>query len=155
MELDASLHDDAANSFNVLGEIPGSEKPDEVVMLGAHLDAWPSGTGAADNAAGVAVVIEAMRILKSINVHPRRTIRLALWGGHEGAGLGSRTYIRSHFDAGFPLDDLADAPAVKPTVAHAKLSAYLNHDHGQGAIRGIFLEGNEAVGRCFGSGLSR
>ena len=91
------FYDDNLDSFNIVAEIPGTDKPDEVVMLGAHFDSWASGTGATDNAAGSAVMMEAMRILKACNVKMRRTVRLALWTGEEEGLLGSRAYVKEHF----------------------------------------------------------
>lgn len=91
VELEAALHRDSDSAFNIITEIPGDAKRDEVVMIGAHLDSWTGATGATDKAAECAIVMEAMRILKSLDVQPLRTIQLALWGGHEGAGLGSAT----------------------------------------------------------------
>lgn len=104
-------------------------------MIGAHLDSWTGGTGATDDAAGCAVMIEAMRILKSLELKPLRTIRLALWGGHEGAGgsSGSVIYIREHFGT-----------AAAPQPAHAKLAAYFNLDNGGGRIRGLYLPQRDA-----------
>ena len=91
------------NAFNVIAELPGTDKADEVVMLGAHFDSWHSGTGATDNGAGSAVMMEAMRILKASGVKLRRTVRLALWGGEEQGLLGSRAYVKQHFAD--PRDD--------------------------------------------------
>ncbi len=134
------FYDDNLDSFNIVAEIPGTDKPDEVVMLGAHFDSWPSGTGATDNAAGSTVAMDAIRILKTTNVKMRRTVRLALWTGEEEGLLGSRAYVMAHF---------ADrsSRALKPD--HAKLSAYFNIDNGTGKIRGIYLQGNEAVRPIF------
>ena len=141
IELDVknTFHDDTT-SFNVVAEIPGSDKADELVMLGAHFDSWHSGTGATDNAAGSAVMMEAMRILKHSGLRLRRTVRLALWGGEEQGLLGSREYVRTHFA------DRADM-ALKPD--HAKVSGYFNVDNGTGAIRGVYLQGNEAAAPVF------
>lgn len=124
------------NSFNVIAEIPGTDKADEVVMIGAHFDSWHSGTGATDNGASSAVMMEAMRILKASGLKPRRTIRMGLWTGEEQGLLGSRAYVTKHFA------DRADM-VVKPE--HAKLAAYFNMDNGGGAYRGVYLQGNEAV----------
>jgi len=128
------------DSFNIVAEIPGTNKPDEVVMLGAHFDSWASGTGATDNAAGSAVMMEAMRILKTCNAKMRRTVRLALWTGEEEGLLGSRAYVMQHF---------ADRNSMELKPGHAKLSAYFNVDNGTGKIRGIYLQGNEAVRPIF------
>ena len=134
------FYDDNLDSFNILAEIPGTDKADEAVMLGAHLDSWPSGTGATDNAAGSAVIMEAMRILKSSNVKMRRTVRLALWTGEEEGLLGSHAYVAEHF---------ADRNSMNLKPGHAKLSAYFNVDNGTGKIRGIYLQGNESVRPIF------
>ena len=127
-------------SFNVVAEIPGTDKKDEVVMVGGHLDAWHSGTGATDNAAGCAVMMEAMRILKATGVPLRRTVRIALWMGEEQSLLGSKAYVKEH------LGDRATM-ALRPD--HARVSTYLNLDAGTGAIRGIFLQGNEGARPVF------
>ena len=134
-----TFHNDTS-SFNVIAEIPGTGKADEVVMLGAHFDSWHGGTGATDNAAGSAVMMEAMRILKQSGLTPRRTIRLGLWGGEEQGLLGSRAYVTEHF---------ADRSTMALKPGHAKLSAYFNMDNGTGAIRGVYLQGNEAVAPIF------
>jgi carboxypeptidase Q len=109
-------------------------------MLGAHFDSWHAGTGASDNAAGSAAMLEAMRILKATGVRLRRTVRLALWTGEEQGLLGSREYVKQHF---------ADRDTMTLKPAHAKLSAYFNMDNGGGAIRGVYLQGNEAVSPVF------
>lgn len=113
------------NAYNTLGDIRGTDKPDEYVMIGAHLDSWHYGNGATDNAAGSIVMMEAMRILKTLNLQPRRTIRIALWSGEEEGIYGSRGWIKKH-----------------PEMAH-KISAYLNLDNGTGKIRGIWDQSNE------------
>jgi hypothetical protein len=142
--------------FNVVGEIRGTEKADEVVMLGAHFDSWHASTGATDNAAGSAAMMEAMRILKQSGVTLRRTVRIGLWTGEEQGLIGSRDYVRAHFGA------CNDAPAaqrgggrggcqsgytLKPE--QAKLAGYFNIDNGTGAIRGVYLQGNDAVAPIF------
>ena len=132
--------DENLDSFNIVAEIPGTDKSDEVVMLGAHFDSWASGTGATDNAAGSAVMMEAMRILKTCNVKMRRTVRLALWTGEEEGMLGSRAYVTEHFGGRNSME-------LKP--GYSKLSAYFNVDNGTGKIRGIYLQGNEAVRPIF------
>ena len=117
-------------AYNAIAEIPGTDKSDEVVMLGGHLDSWHSATGATDNAIGCAVMMEAVRILQSVGARPRRTIRVALWSGEEQGLLGSRAYVAEHFGT-------AEAP--KP--AFGKLSAYWNVDGGTGRIRGATVFG--------------
>ena len=134
------FHDENLESFNIVAEIPGTDKADEVVMLGAHFDSWDSGTGATDNAAGSAVMMEAMRILKVSGLKMRRTVRLALWTGEEEGLLGSRAYVKEHF---------GDRQSMQLKPDHAKISAYFNVDNGTGKIRGIYLQGNEAVRLAF------
>ncbi len=134
------FYDDNLDSFSIVAEIPGADKPDEVVMLGAHFDSWASGTGATDNAAGSAVIMEAMRILKTCGVKMRRTVRLALWTGEEEGLLGSRAYVMDHF---------ADRNSMDLKPDYSKFSAYFNVDNGTGKIRGIYLQGNEAVRPIF------
>lgn len=126
--------------LNVIAEIPGTDLADEVVMLGAHLDAWHGGTGATDNAVGVAVLMEVMRILKASDLPLRRTVRLALWSGEEQGLLGSRAYVRAAF---------ADPETMARTEAHSKISVYFNLDNGTGAIRGVYLQGNQAAAPIF------
>ena len=132
--------DDTLDAFNVIAEIPGTDRADEVVMLGAHFDSWHAGTGATDNAAGSAAMMEAMRILKTTGLRMRRTVRLALWTGEEQGLLGSRAYVRQQFGD-------RDTMQLKPE--HAKLSGYFNMDNGTGAIRGVYLQGNEAIRPTF------
>lgn len=128
--------------FNVLAEIPGEDPvlKSEVVMLGGHLDSWHGGTGATDNAAGVAVAMEAVRIIKQLGLHPKRTIRIGLWGGEEQGLLGSNSYVRKTF---------YDSTTGKQLPAYNKLSAYFNHDFGAGKIRGIYLQNREATRSIF------
>jgi carboxypeptidase Q len=142
LDIRNTFHDADTTSFNVVAEIPGTDKADEVVMLGAHFDSWHGATGATDNAAGSAVMMEAMRILKQSGLKMRRTVRIGLWGGEEQGLIGSREYVTAHFG------NAADM-ALKP--AHAKVAGYFNLDNGTGAIRGVYLQGNEAVGPIFGA----
>ncbi len=141
----------AAQGFNVVGEIPGTDLKDEVVMIGAHLDSWHGGTGATDNAAGSAVMMETMRLIKSLGVQPRRTIRIALWGGEEQGLLGSRSYVKrilgERLDKTQPYDSIVLKPAAQ------KFSAYFNMDNGTGKYRGVYLQGNEAMRPIFRSWL--
>jgi hypothetical protein len=139
MDLKNAFHDDVT-SFNVVGEIPGTDKANELVMLGGHFDSWHGGTGATDNAAGTAVMMEAMRILKTTGLKLRRTVRIGLWGGEEQGLIGSREYVTTHF---------ADRADMKLKPGHATLSGYFNVDNGTGAIRGVYLQGNEAVAQIF------
>jgi hypothetical protein len=125
--------------YNVLGEIVGTDLPHEVVMIGAHLDSFHTGTGATDNAAGVASVLEAMRILRAVGATPRRTIRAALWSYEEGGLRGSRSYVARHF--GSPVDGV--------TPDYENFSVYFNLDNGTGQIRGVHQQGNLSVGSIF------
>lgn len=139
MELDVRtrFHDETQpNAFNILGEIPGTDPlvKDEVVMIGAHFDSHHGGTGATDNAAGSAAMMEAMRILLATGVQPRRTIRIALWGAEEQGLIGSRHHARTHYG---------------DSIAREKFSAYYNIDNGTGRIRGVWLQRNEAVRPVF------
>jgi carboxypeptidase Q len=134
------FYDNNLDSFNIIAEIPGTDKADELVMLGAHFDSWDSGDGATDNAAGSAVMMEAMRILKTSGLKMRRTVRLALWTGEEEGLLGSRAYVAAHF---------ADRKDMRPLRDFSKLSAYFNVDNGTGKIRGIYMQGNSAAQPVF------
>ena len=140
MDIDNTFFDADLNAFNVIAELPGTDKADEVVMIGAHFDSWHGGTGATDNAAGSAVMMEAMRILKTTGVRLRRTVRIALWGGEEQGLLGSKAYVKDHF---------GDPATMQLKADHAKFSAYFNVDNGTGTIRGVYLQGNEAVAPIF------
>jgi carboxypeptidase Q len=130
---------------NVIAEIPGIKNKEEIVMLGGHLDSWHSGTGATDNAAGCAVALEALRILKTLDLKMNRTVRLALWSGEEQGVYGSRAYVREHF---------ADPTTMSLKPEHARLSAYFNLDNGSGKIRGIHLQGNDMIRPIFEAWLA-
>ncbi len=151
VDLAVQFHDDDPMAYNTVAEIPGGDLKDEVVMLGAHMDSWHSGTGATDNAAGVAVAMEAVRILKALDLKPRRTIRVALWSGEEQGLLGSRAYVIQHFGKAPP--SLGGAPSTEkpagPTPEFEKFSAYFNLDNGTGKIRGVYLQGNESARPIF------
>jgi carboxypeptidase Q len=141
LNIQTAFHDEGPNDgFNVVAEIPGTDRADEVVIIGAHFDTQYAGTGATDNAAGSAGAMEVMRILQTLGVRPRRTIRMVLWGGEELGHLGSRHYARERF--GDP-----ETMALKPE--HAKVAAYFNVDNGSGRIRGVWLQGNLAVAPVF------
>ena len=142
VDLDVQFYDDDLMSSHTLAEIPGSDLKDEVVMMGGHLDSWHTGTGATDNGAGVAVMMEAARILQAVKLKPRRTIRVALWGGEEGVGA-SRFYVNQHF--GDMKQDANGKWQLVKAAEYDKLSAYLNLDAGVGKIRGVFLADNEAL----------
>jgi hypothetical protein len=158
------FYDDDLQGYNVVAEIPGTDKKDELVMLGAHIDSWAGGTGAADNAAGCAVVMEVMRILKELGVKPRRTIRAALWDAEEQGYFGSIRYIVKHFGdtdkkalslADFDVleeqwwNPLGDSKTLVAKTDYDKLSAYYNYDNGTGKILGIYLQENYAVQPVF------
>ena len=128
------------DAYNVTAELPGVAKKDEVVMIGAHLDSWHSATGATDNAAGSAVMIEVMRILKTLNLKLDRTVRIALWSGEEEGLFGSKGYVTQHF---------GDPDTMQVTGEHAKLSGYFNLDNGTGKIRGVYLQGNDGMRPIF------
>lgn len=150
VELEADVktkfYDKDIKGYNVVAEIPGTDPvlKDEIVMLGGHLDSWQGATGATDNAAGCAVMMEAVRILKTTGLQPKRTIRIALWSGEEQGLRGSRNYVKNHFA------DPADM-VLKPD--HAKVSAYYNLDNGTGRLRGIYLQNNAAAGPIFSKWL--
>ena len=140
LEIKASTDVAPTDSWNVVAEIPGGSKKDEVVIIGAHLDSWHGGTGATDNAAGSSVMMEAIRILKTLNLKMDRTVRMVLWSGEEEGLLGSKAYVKEHF---------ADTATMKPTAEHAKVSAYYNLDNGSGKIRGVYLQGNDMMRPVF------
>ena len=144
LELDVKtkFHSTDSKGYNVVAEFKGTDPnlKDEVVMLGGHLDSWHSSMGATDNAAGCAVMMEALRILKAVGAKPKRTIRIALWGGEEQGLHGSRNYVRNHF---------MDTAARKPNAAHEKFSVYFNLDNGTGKVRGIYLQNNPAAKPIF------
>lgn len=141
LEIRTRFHDEARpNGFNLLGELPGTDLADEVVILGAHFDSTHASPGATDNAAGVAAMMEAARLLLAVEARPRRTIRVALWGGEEEGLLGSRAYVRRHYGNGRTMDLLP---------GHEQVSAYYNLDNGAGRIRGVWLQGNEAAAPLF------
>ncbi|MHB1192794.1 MAG: M20/M25/M40 family metallo-hydrolase [Longimicrobiales bacterium] len=143
VDVRVGLNESDTQAYNVLGEIRGGDLADEVVGLGAHLDSWHSATGATDNAAGVAVVMEAMRILKELGVTPRRTIRAMLWSYEEGGLRGSRGYVRNHLGS----------PKEGRTPDYDKFSVYFNMDNGTGQFRGVHLQGNTLVTPIFDAWL--
>jgi carboxypeptidase Q len=140
MDIDNKFFDADLNAFNVVAELPGTDKADEVVMIGAHFDSWHTGTGATDNAAGSAIMMEAMRLLKVSGVKLRRTVRIGLWGGEEEGLLGSKEYVKAHY---------GDPATMQLKPEHAKVAGYFNVDNGTGLIRGVYLQGNEAVAPIF------
>jgi len=156
-----TFYDDDPMQYDTIAEIPGTDKKDEVVMLGAHLDSWHAGTGATDNGAGTIVMMEAIRILKALDIKPRRTIRIGLWSGEEQGLLGSQGYVEQHFGARPHMDEPSmknmptllrrEAGAVTVKPEQAKISGYFNVDNGTGMIRGIYLQENAAVAPIFES----
>jgi hypothetical protein len=167
VDLQVQFHDDDLMSYNTVAEIPGTDLAHEIVMVGAHLDSWHSGTGATDNAAGCAAAMEAVRILKALDVKPRRTIRVALWTGEEQGLFGSEEYVKQHFGE-YPAeaspatrettDPTTTEATTRPGSARRRLvkkpdyenfSVYFNLDNGTGKIRGVFCQGNQAAAPIF------
>ena len=156
-----TFYDDDPMQYNTVAEIPGTdkEKKDELVMLGAHLDSWHAGTGATDNGAGTVVMMEAVRILKALDIKPRRTIRIALWTGEEEGLLGSQNYVQQHFGSRPAMDDpdmkgmptliRREAGPITVKPEQAKIAAYFNVDNGSGKIRGVYLQENAGVEPIF------
>ncbi len=161
LEIQAGFATADLTDNNIIADFPGTDKKDEIVMLGGHFDTWHSGTGATDDSVGCAVAMEAVRILKAAGLKPRRTVRIALWGGEEEGLLGSRAYVNEHFASRpsppenregedfrrYMQEMMRTPPTIKPE--HAKLDAYFNYDNGTGRIRGIYLQGNEEVRPIF------
>lgn len=143
-EVKTTFNSEDLQGYNVVAEIPGTDRKlkKEVVMLGGHLDSWHGGTGATDNGAGCIVMMEAVRILQAAGLQPKRTIRIALWGGEEQGIYGSRGYVKNHF---------GDSETMTLKPEHKTISAYYNIDNGTGRIRGIYLQGNEKVKPIFES----
>ena len=129
-EIANNIYPEGKTSYNVIAEIPGTDKADEVVMLGGHLDSWHGGTGATDNAIGCSIMMEAARLIQNAGLKPRRTIRVALWSGEEEGLLGSLAYVKEHFGT-----------AEDPKPEWSKLDAYFNVDTGTGRIRGASIFG--------------
>ncbi|MCX6903053.1 MAG: M20/M25/M40 family metallo-hydrolase [Verrucomicrobia bacterium] len=168
LEVQTQFHERDLMCYNTIAEMPGTDRREEIVMLGAHLDSAPGGTGATDNAAGVAVVMEAVRLIKALQLQPRRTIRIGLWTGEEQGLLGSKAYVTKQFGyqtnqtnvavAGSPKS-ASQRPATmnRPTVVpklvthhdYQHFSAYYNLDNGAGRIRGVYLQGNEGLRPMF------
>jgi hypothetical protein len=160
MEVEVEFTDDLQAGINVIGEIPGTDIKDEVVMVGAHLDSWHAGTGACDNGSGVITAMEAMRILKTLDLHPRRTIRIGLWGGEEEGLYGSKAYVAQHLgeragNQSFGPPGPSGPPAeLTKKDGYEKFSAYFNDDNGTGKFRGIYLQSNEALRPVFRAWLA-
>jgi Zn-dependent M28 family amino/carboxypeptidase len=176
VDLSVAFQDTDLMGYNTIAEIPGTDLKDEVVMLGGHMDSWHSGTGATDNGAGVSVAMEAVRIIQTLGLKPRRTIRIALWSGEEQGLLGSRAYVAEHFGSmqAAPATSVSSGPGgagmssgngagngngpqgqgPAPTVLvkkpeYDRLSGYFNLDNGTGKIRGVYLQGNEGIRPLF------
>ncbi len=174
VDLSVAWQDQDPMGYNTIAEIPGTDLKDEIVMLGGHMDSWHSGTGATDNAAGVSVAMEAVRIIQALGLKPRRTIRVALWSGEEQGLLGSRAYVAEHFGSmQTPATSAAPAtggastnamgggagngngaatqagPTLVKKAEYEKLSGYFNLDNGTGKIRGVYLQGNEPIRALF------
>jgi carboxypeptidase Q len=160
VNIDTKFTGDHEHGFDTVAEIPGTdpELKDQVVMVGGHLDSWISGTGATDNGAGSVVAMEAVRILRALDLHPRRTIRIALWSGEEEGLFGSQGYVKQHFGtfAAPATADPAGVPsfmgrhgALKTSDEWEKLDAYYNLDNGTGKVRGVYTQGNFAIGPIF------
>jgi carboxypeptidase Q len=173
VDLSVAFQDTDLMSYNTVAEIPGTDLKDEIVMLGGHMDSWHSGTGATDNGAGVSVAMEAVRIIQSLGLKPRRTIRIALWSGEEEGLLGSRAYVAEHFgsmqnpatstasggsgagsgmssgNGAGPQGGGASAMVLVKKPEWERLSGYFNLDNGTGKIRGVYLQGNEAIRPLF------
>jgi hypothetical protein len=145
LEVRSTSEGATGEGLNIIANIPGAAKTDEIVMIGAHFDSWIGGTGATDNGTGSSVMIEVMRILKALHFKLDRTVRLGLWSGEEQGIFGSRAYVKENF---------ADPKTMQLKPAHAKLSGYFNHDNGTGKIRGVYLQGNDAIRPVFESWLA-
>jgi hypothetical protein len=162
IDLAVEFFSDDLMAYNTVAEIPGTDLKNEVVMLGGHMDSWHSGTGATDNAAGISCAMEAVRILKALDIKPRRTIRVALWTGEEQGLLGSRAYVTEHFGkappsfgggggrAGAAESNAAPKESTESTKPEFEaFSGYFNLDNGTGKIRGVYLQGNDGVRPVF------
>src|ERR1041385_4531969 len=159
VNLAVDYQDQDLNGYNTVAEIPGTDPTlkDEIVMLGGHMDSWHAGTGATDNGAGVAVAMEAVRIIQTLGLKPRRTIRIALWTGEEQGLLGSRAYVAQHFgkmetpatSAGNGDGGTPPAPVLVKGPEYDKVAGYFNLDNGTGKIRGVYLQANESIAPLF------
>jgi len=150
VNITARFYDDDPMSYNVIAEIPGTDLKDEVVMIGGCIDSWHAATGATDNAAGAATALEVIRILQSLGMKPRRTIRIGLWSAEEQGTLGSRAYVAAHLGKRIaPPDSQIEQARFELKPEYEKFDAYFNFDYGTGLIRGVFLQGNEAARPMF------
>jgi len=151
INIEARFYDRDPMGYNVVAEIPGTDLKDEVVMIGGCLDSWHSATGATDNAAGAAVALEVMRLFRKLNLQPRRTVRIGLWSAEEQGAFGSQAYVGNHFGV---RERAGSSEKLRTKPEYEKFSAYFNLDYGTGKIRGIYLQGNEAVRPIFRAWLS-
>ena len=159
VNLAVEYQDQDLNGYNTVAEIPGSDPTlkDEIVMLGGHMDSWHAGTGATDNGAGCAATMEAVRILKALDLQPRRTVRIGLWSGEEQGLMGSRAYVAQHFGkmetpattAGNGDGGTPPAPVLVKGPEYDKVAGYFNLDNGTGKIRGVYLQANESIAPLF------
>lgn len=149
VDIDAQFYTNDLQGYNTIAEIPGTDLKDEVVMIGGHLDSWHSGSGSTDNGAGTTVAMEAMRILAASGLKPRRTIRVGLWTGEEQGLLGSRGYVSKYIASTSEPSSPEARPAITKMPLYDKFSAYYNLDNGTGQIRGIYMQGNEALRPVF------
>lgn len=153
VDIDVRFYDEDPMSYNVIGEIPGTDLKDEVVMLGGCLDSWHTGTGATDNAAGAAVALEVIRLFKALDLKPRRTVRIGLWSAEEQGAFGSKSYVAAHFGRRI-VDGRTKQIRFETKPEYENFSGYFNLDYGSGRIRGIYLQGNEAVKPIFRAWLA-
>ena len=146
LDIRTRFHDEPAtgNGFNIIAELPGTDLRDQIVLIGAHFDSHHGGTGATDNATGVAQMMEAMRILRTVGAQPRRTIRIALWGAEENGLIGSRAYVQRHI-----AERNATTQALVKKAEYDRHSVYFNSDNGTGRVVGIWMQGNEAMRPIF------
>ena len=146
----ARFHDEDTMAYNIIGEIPGTDLAGETAMIGASIDSWHTGTGATDNAVGTAVALEVMRIFQELKLKPRRTVRVGIWGGEEQGRLGSRAYVARHLAS---RNEQADASSAGSPFTfqpeYEGFAGYFNLDYGTGRLRGIYMQGNEAVRPIF------
>jgi len=155
VNISARFYEDDPMSYNVIAEIPGTDRKEEVAMIGGSLDSWHAGTGATDNAAGAATALEVMRILQSLAPHPRRTIRIGLWSAEEQGSLGSRAYVAAHFGRKIQSPEGSSVrPRFEFRPEYENFAGYFNLDYGTGRIRGVYLQGNEAVRPIFRAWLA-
>jgi hypothetical protein len=145
LEVQVKIDEAALDCFNIIADLPGASKKDELVILGGHFDTWHGGTGATDNDSGVSVAMEAARILKTLKLPLNRTVRLGFWAGEEAGFIGSRAYVKEHF---------GDRATMQLKPENARLAAYFNYDNGGGKIRGIYLQNNDMARPIFEAWLA-